>query len=176
MNKLISIHDDEFKRVEDNEKLVVLVSREYQRFLKDQREMTYRDWIIEKKLVEAGGLGRRVYIHVGRGNGKTATLIRHIEELESKGKEVCIVDYRNSSPRPKREDIDKLKECLLDWDLLANRDYGWRKPLYDTSFIWDTDREKERKKRQEFCVIPWEYLEHNLFKRQYLGKFQYKED
>lgn len=142
----------------------MIADSHYNEFLKDQKDMPYRDWSIEKKLVEAGGLGKKVYIHVGRGHGKTFTLLRHIEELEAKGKEVHIVDYRDSAVRTRPLNIEKIKEAVIDWDLMSNRERDWCKPLYYTSFTWETEREKEHKTRQELCVIPWEYLDRNLFR------------
>ena len=93
------------------------LSNEYDKFLKDIREMSNRDWLIEKKLVEAGGIGRKIYLHIGRGHGKTFTLLNHIKELRAKGKEVHIVDYRDSSPKPNRDAIERIKECIIDLDL-----------------------------------------------------------
>lgn len=154
----------------------MMADSHYNEFLKEQRDMSNRDWLIEKKLVEAGGIGRKVYLHIGRGHGKTFTLMNHIAELEAKGHEVHIVDYRNSSPKLNRDDIERIKECVIDWDLMSNRDYGWRKSLYDMSFDWEIKWENERKKRQELCVIPWESLERDLFKRHYFGKWYYSEE
>lgn len=146
---------------------------QYNKFLKDLREMSYLDWLIEKKLVEAGGLGKRVYISVPRCHGKTFTLMKHVEELEAKGKEVHFVDYRDSAKKqPTLDDIAKVREYMIDWDLLANRDLIWKPTLVDMRM----DFEFEKVNPEFLQLATYEQLNRELFRRRVLGEFIFKEE
>ena len=100
----------------------IKLRKERDKFLKSLREMNYREWLIDKKLTEAGGLGKTVYIHVGRGNGKTHRILEQIAELEAMGKEVHVVTLNKPEPKLRMDDIEKIKETILDWDLYCNRE------------------------------------------------------
>lgn len=72
------------------------------------------DWKIHKKLLDAGGIGDRVYICQGRGCGKVETRRRMIEELEAKGKTVIQLSLK---------DIQKARTMstpVPDFDLLTD--------------------------------------------------------
>ena len=126
---------------------------EYEKFLKDLREMSYLDWLIEKKLVEAGGLGKRVYISLPRCNGKTFTLMKRMEELEAKGHEVYFTTSMKQYPWPKRTEIEKIKECVIDRDLYPLRD--WRATPYQLELYRDFGL---KTKRNSYFDEGWDYF------------------
>jgi hypothetical protein len=146
---------------------------QYNKFLKDLRETTYLDWLIEKKLVEAGGLGKRVYISLPRCNGKTFTLMKRKEELEAKDIEVCFTNYRDSAKKqPTLDDIAKVREYMIDWDLISNLTSRRSEPTYLEML---RDFEFRKAKKQQLEVIPYDTW-NDLFQRQYLGRWEITEE
>lgn len=85
------------------------------------------DWKIHKKLMDAGGVGERIYIYTGRGNGKTFRQQEVIDELIAAGKEVYAV-RRDHTPEPDLS-IDKIKEAIVDYDIYPIRE-RWRSDDY----------------------------------------------
>lgn len=75
--------------------------KEREKFLKSLDEMRSCDWIIEKKLLEAGGLGKTVYIYPARGGGQNASIERYLELIES-GREVKFVRASDICKKPAR--------------------------------------------------------------------------
>lgn len=52
-------------------------------------------WKIQKRLLDAGGLGDTVYICQGRGSGKVETERQLIEDLKDKGKDVVLLSLND---------------------------------------------------------------------------------
>lgn len=83
-----------------------------EKFLKSVETMRYRDWVIHKKLLEAGGLGDTVYIHPARGGGRLYPQLELYKKLMEEGRDVKVVNVRD---RPLN--VEKFKEVVLDRDL-----------------------------------------------------------
>ena len=75
--------------------------KEREKFLKSLNEMRSCDWIIEKKLLDAGGLGKTVYIYPARGGGRNTSIERYLELIES-GREVKLVRASDICKKPAR--------------------------------------------------------------------------
>lgn len=101
--------------------------KERDKFLKSLREMTYLDWSIDKKLVEAGGIGKTVYILPARGGGSNLshrTIKRYFEE----GRDVQFVTLKKQEPKICRDDIARIRDVVIDWDLCYDRE---RQAIYE---------------------------------------------
>lgn len=85
---------------------------EREKFLKSLREMSHRDWQIEKKLVEAGGIGKTVYIYPARGQGHSWRMQKDIEEFLAKGKDVYVVTREKTATKP---------ISIIDLDIACSR-------------------------------------------------------
>lgn len=85
---------------------------ERDKFLKDLRETRYCDWVIHKKLLEAGGLGDTVYIYPARGGGRLYPQLELYKNLMEEGRDVKVVKVHD---RPLN--VEKFKEVILDRDL-----------------------------------------------------------
>ena len=99
------------------------------------------DWKIHKTLVDAGGLGDSVYLHIPRGVSKTQLISEHIKELKAKGKEVYTVTYPR--PKPTQTNIDRFKSVVIDRDLIPLNNWGrgsWGEYFYETLGIrfWES--------------------------------------
>lgn len=64
--------------------------KERDKFLKNLREMSYLDWLIDKKLVEAGGLGKTIYILPARGGGTSFRTLKKINDFLEEGRDVKV--------------------------------------------------------------------------------------
>lgn len=64
--------------------------KERDKFLKSLREMSYIDWKIDKTLIEAGGLGKTVYILPARGGGTSFRTLQKINDFLEEGREVKV--------------------------------------------------------------------------------------
>lgn len=64
--------------------------KERDKFLKSLREMSYLDWLIDKKLVEAGGLGKTIYILPARGGGTSFRTLQKINDFLEEGRDVRV--------------------------------------------------------------------------------------
>jgi hypothetical protein len=96
----------------------VKLRKERDKFLKSLREMSHIDWSIDKRLVEAGGLGKTVYILPARGGSSFQTL-RRVEELTEEGRDVQFVTtLKKYEPKLTRDDVGRFKKSIVtDWDL-----------------------------------------------------------
>ena len=65
--------------------------KEHGKFLKSIKPGWYGEWVIYKKLIDAGGLGDTVYIVPARANNKVHTQLELYKELFAKGKEIKVV-------------------------------------------------------------------------------------
>ena len=75
--------------------------KEREKFVKSLNEMNNHDWVIDKKLIEAGGLGKSVYIYPARGGGRNTSIERIMELIES-GMDVKIVRANDICKKPNR--------------------------------------------------------------------------
>lgn len=83
--------------------------------------MQHYDWAIHKKLIDAGGLGDRVYIHLGRVEGKALRVKEMIEELQAQGREVIIATAIKKKPEPKLT-LKDIQEMMVEFKALNRRD------------------------------------------------------
>ena len=72
------------------------------------------DWKIHKKLLDAGGVGDRVYILQGRGSGKLETERKMIERLEAAGR--TVIELRPGDIQKAR----RMSAPVPDFDLLTD--------------------------------------------------------
>ena len=77
--------------------------RERDKFLKSLQETNYHDWLIDKKLVEAGGVGKNVYLYLARGNGKWRDIDKYLKYLEE-GRDVTVVNAKDAFTKPPKHD------------------------------------------------------------------------
>ena len=96
----------------------VKLRKERDKFLKSLREMGHIDWSIDKRLVEAGGLGKTVYILPARGGSSFRTL-RRVGKFLEEGRDVQVVtNVKKYEPRLTCEDIERYRDLIVaDWDL-----------------------------------------------------------
>ena len=82
---------------------------------------TSLDWKIGKKLIEAGGLGSRVYIHLPRNHGRTQLLRMYYEQLLNQGRQVIIM-------QPNRKPVGlqavSYADIIVDHDILSPESYA----------------------------------------------------
>ena len=86
------VHYDSFpSHIIDARKHVLYLEMRKQRdmFLKSLRSVRHGDWLIEKRLLEAGGIGKTVYILPARGGGTTITS-KVLNDLIKEGRDVTI--------------------------------------------------------------------------------------
>ena len=100
--------------------LYLEMRKQRDKFLKSLREKRHGDWLIEKKLLEGGGLGDTVYIYPARANGKVYTQLKLYKELLAKGKNVEFVTFKKPEPKPHSKNIERLKELVSDPDMLLS--------------------------------------------------------
>ena len=94
--------------------------------------MTSLDWKIQKRLLDAGGLGPIIYILPARGNGKLARDRERISELLSSGRTVVygrpkrsiFVDKDILTPE-RYEQTDRILNELLKGEKMMNRLNNW---------------------------------------------------
>lgn len=99
----------------------IKLRKERDKFLKSLREMTYLDWLIDKKLVEAGGIGKTVYILPARGGGSNVSF-RTLEKYFEEGRDVQFVTLKKPKTTLDKTDLVKIKDIVTDWDLCCNRE------------------------------------------------------
>ena len=73
------------------------------------------DWKISKKLIDAGGLGPRVYITIPRYNGRTYATQKYCEYLLSQGRQVI---FTQPNPRGVQLQGRTLRDVIIDKDIL----------------------------------------------------------
>lgn len=84
------------------------------KFLKSLKPGWYVDWLIQKKALEAGGVGDTIYILPARGGSKFP--YERIEKYIEEGRDVQVVTSRKQEPKVTRKDVDWFLELLLDRD------------------------------------------------------------
>lgn len=79
------------------------------KFLKSLKETSYLDWQIDKRLIEAGGLGKTVYILPARGGGTSFRTLKKINDFLEEGRDVTLV-----RPNKNRVVFDSWNDIPLD--------------------------------------------------------------
>ena len=85
----------------ENHRVYLELRKERDKFLKSLTEMSYYDYLIDRRLVEAGGLGKTVYICPARGGGRSTSIKRIVELMES-GRDVKFVRASDICKKPSR--------------------------------------------------------------------------
>lgn len=120
--------------------------KERGKFLKSIKPGWYGEWVIYKKLIEAGGLGDTVYIVPARANNKVYTQLELYKELFAKGKEIKVV---------RLEDLQRVRTKpapVLDLDVLdAER-------LRRANQIIDSIREAQTLLKNKLAYDPYSFL------------------
>ena len=88
--------------------------KERDKFIKSLSKKRSCDWLIEKKLLDAGGLGDRVYIHLGRRQGKQRFIEEYLKHVEA-GRDVKVMNARDIFVKPV-----SWRYVILDKDLLES--------------------------------------------------------
>lgn len=115
--------------------LYLSLRKEREKFLKNIREMTYCEWKIDKLLIEAGGLGKTVYILPARGGGTQFRTLRRINELLEEGRDVEPVTLRKyETPKFSDKDISTIRESIQQFELYSKLVKPWRDPMYEHLF------------------------------------------
>ena len=100
--------------------LYLEMRKERDKFLKSIREMTYQDWLIEKKLIEAGGLGRTVYVLPARGGGTSLRTLKKINDYIEEGRNVKVVTLKKYDwPSLSSKDIEALQASIREFELYS---------------------------------------------------------
>lgn len=140
--------------------------KERDKFLKSLREVRYCDWLIDKKLVEAGGLGKTVYILPARGGGTSFRTLKKINDFIEEGRDVEVVTLRKHDyPKLSRKDIETIRESIQQFELYSQMVKPWRDPHLHGLF---NDFELPGTKLS--------VLDQSIFNRTYLGKWVYNMD
>lgn len=119
--------------------------------------MTSQEWKIHKRLLEAAGDSRNIYICSARGQNKTETERRLIEELLDKGKTVIpirlkdleqgwtmpasVLDYDLLTPHHER--TDSIIEALYEAINTLKKEPEYRPPyeMFNHWYVLDEDRQ-----------------------------------
>ena len=113
------------------------------------------DWKTHKKLLEAAEKGRNIYICSARGQNKTETERKQIEELQAAGRTVVrmedlckartmsssVLDYDLLIPRHER--TDSIVEALYDAINTLKKEPEYRPPyeMFNHWYVLDEDRQ-----------------------------------
>ena len=102
--------------------------KEWEKFLKSLREMSYYEWRIDKTLTEAGGLGKTVYILPARGQRSPVGFI--MKSLEE-GRHIEFVTLKKyEMPRFSDKDISVIRNSIQQMELYSKLVNPWRDPMY----------------------------------------------
>lgn len=85
----------------DNYRLYLELCKEREKFINSLGTKRSCDWAIERKLLEAGGVGDTVYIHVPRGGGRRESIEQYFKLIES-GRDVKVVNAKDIFVKPNR--------------------------------------------------------------------------
>lgn len=113
----------------------IKLRNEGDKFLKSLKAGWYGEWLIHKKLLEAGGIGDTVYILPARGGGTSFRTLKKINDLLEEGRDVQVVhlhkqDWLKLTPK----DIDVVRESIRQHELYAEFVKPWCEPLYQQLF------------------------------------------
>lgn len=135
--------------------------------LKSIATTRYCDWVIHKKLLEAGGLGDTVYIYPARGGGRLYPQLELYKKLMEEGRDVKVVKVHD---RPLN--VEKFKEVVLDRDLWCSnpmnerlaeqlgeyvRDFYRKRITHDLETRWHTCNPCEFKPRVDTDAYIYDY-------------------
>lgn len=83
---------------------------------------TSLDWKIAQKLIEGGGLGPRVYVHLPRNHGRQQLLDEYCKYLLAQGRQVVIMP----SKKPEGYQLQGLayQYLFIDKDILTPESYA----------------------------------------------------
>lgn len=113
--------------------LYLALRKQRDKFLKNMQEISHLDWRIDRRLVEAGGLGKTVYYLPARGSCRTDWKLLH--ELAEGGRDVQVVTVRKYDyPKLTAKDVDKIRESILEFKLYSELINPWREPFYQEMF------------------------------------------
>lgn len=113
----------------------VKLRKERDKFLKSLKPGWYGEWVIHKKLIEAGGLGDTVYILPARGGGTSFRTLKKINDLLEEGRDVKFVTMRKQDlPKLTCRDVDVIRESIRQYELYSELINPWREPLYQQLF------------------------------------------
>lgn len=115
----------------DNYRTFLELRKERDKFLKSLTKVRYCDYIVDRKLVEAGGVGKAVYIYPARGSGRNTSINRVVELIES-GRDVKFVRASDICTKPNRS------YGPYDSDLWDHLDYAVTQKLIYQSITKDT--------------------------------------
>lgn len=140
--------------------LYLEMRKERDKFLKSIREMNYQDWLIEKKLIEAGGLGKTVYVLPARGGGPNVSLST-LKKYYEEGRDIQVVTLRKYDwPKITARDVENV--LSKPW-----RDPFYESPLYDYYLYKDFDLRGDLMTRTEMIEFikknPNIPITHSLF-------------
>jgi ribosomal protein L34E len=140
--------------------------KERDKFLKSLHEMRNCDWVIEKKLLDAGGLGKTVYIYPARGGGRNTSIERYLELIES-GRDVKIMRASDICKKPNRS------YGPYDSDLWDHLDSVVTQKLYEELCHQELQKDIERLFRNELETPKIKTLDddvhnHRLFNDWYI--------
>lgn len=92
----------------------IALRKEREKFLKSLREKRSSEWLIEKKLLDAGGLCDKVYIHLGRGQGKQRFMEEYLKHVKA-GRDVVVMNARDVFVKPV-----SWRNVILDKDVIES--------------------------------------------------------
>ena len=95
--------------------------------------MSYADWSIDKRLVEAGGIGKTVYILPARGGCRfpREALERYIKE----GMDVEFVTLKKHNPPSlSNKDIQTIRDSIQQFELYSKLANPWKEPWFYEMF------------------------------------------
>lgn len=116
----------------------VKLRKERDKFLKSLKPGWYSEWLIHKKLIEAGGLGDTVYILPARGSGTSFRTLKRINELLEEGRDVQPVTLKKYEwPALSEKDAEKIREHiqldLAQRSLIAEQHWIYQELMKDFS-------------------------------------------
>lgn len=100
---------------------------------------TSLDWKIGKKLLDAGGLGGRVYIHLPRHHGRQQLLDDYCKYLLNQGRQVVVMH----SKKPEGYQLQSMayKYAFIDKDILSPESYARAERIWNE--YWKSVRQQK---------------------------------
>jgi hypothetical protein len=113
----------------------VKLRQERDKFLKNLKPGWYEEWMIHKKLLEAGGLGDTVYILPARGGGISFRKLKEINDLIDDGRDVRPATLKTYEwPKLSEKDILSIREAIQDFTVYSELINPWKEPEYRKMF------------------------------------------
>lgn len=88
--------------------------KERDKFIKSLSNKRSCDWLIEKKLLDAGGLGDHVYLYLARGQSRQRSMEEYLRHVEA-GRDVTIVNAKEAFVKP-----FTMRDVVIDKDILES--------------------------------------------------------